>query len=501
MTSKPCTSDKILNPATGRCVARDGKIGKMILSTIVESAAGSATGGGMGVARRSSPPPLDPCPTGKILNPATGKCVSRDGKIGMKLGKQRADVAAASPARTSPIKKSSPRRVVQDDPCPTGKIMNPATGKCVSRDGKIGKHLAAAASSGRVGKRSPKKQGEFSGAYDTPTLLDAIKTGADIDVIRDLIQQDTASFQKKSSTVVLLMEAASRFRADVIEVLRENGVDIHAQQDKAFTLAAATMEKSGDRSGAKLQTLHYFLEHGADANADNGKALENVVRYGEKDAVALLLARGGTMTDAITDMYMLVFAQDVYNDVYKEQIDFIRRLDNATKKIIKLYTRSGMSKDMNEKLCMDKYKNVSDLPTETKQVYDALMSVYDRVPPLQRPTTVWRGIGGDKKKKKKAREQGDFNEQRLVCQFISTSISKSFANMFTSGSCCLLKITLPAGSKVIPMDEVSHYGGEMEILLPPNGTWIVVRKYIQPYEGLPTTFYDLTYIPSNSELV
>ena len=29
--------------------------------------------------------------------------------------------------------------------CPPGKIMNPATGRCVKTDGKIGKNLAAAA--------------------------------------------------------------------------------------------------------------------------------------------------------------------------------------------------------------------------------------------------------------------------------------------------------------------------------------------------------------------
>ena len=69
------------------------------------------------------------CPAGKIENPATGKCVNKDGIIG------KAILAKKSPKKSP--KKSSPKK------CPVGKIENPTTGKCVNRDGIIGKAILA----------------------------------------------------------------------------------------------------------------------------------------------------------------------------------------------------------------------------------------------------------------------------------------------------------------------------------------------------------------------
>jgi hypothetical protein len=65
-----CPSDKILNPKTGRCVNKTGKIGKDLLKTNVEK------------------PKIilkNECPSDKILNPKTGRCVNKTGKIGKDL--------------------------------------------------------------------------------------------------------------------------------------------------------------------------------------------------------------------------------------------------------------------------------------------------------------------------------------------------------------------------------------------------------------------------------
>ncbi len=64
---KDCPSDKILNPATKRCVSKTGAVGKKLLMTSVKK------------------PKVVICPPGKILNPATNKCVSKTGAIGKKL--------------------------------------------------------------------------------------------------------------------------------------------------------------------------------------------------------------------------------------------------------------------------------------------------------------------------------------------------------------------------------------------------------------------------------
>lgn len=82
------------------------------------------------------------CPEGKILNPATNRCVDVNGKIGKLL-------KAATPQQT---KKPSPKTTTNKKAvdCPKDKVLNPATNRCVDRKGKTGKAILA--------KVSPKKE-------------------------------------------------------------------------------------------------------------------------------------------------------------------------------------------------------------------------------------------------------------------------------------------------------------------------------------------------------
>jgi superfamily II DNA or RNA helicase len=129
---KKCPSGKIENPATGKCVNKDGAIGKAILGKKSSSPKKSSSS-------KKSP---KKCPSGKIENPATGKCVNKDGAIG------KAILGKKSP-------KKSPKKSSSSNKCPSGKIENPATGKCVNKDGKIGKAILGKKSSSP--KKSPKK--------------------------------------------------------------------------------------------------------------------------------------------------------------------------------------------------------------------------------------------------------------------------------------------------------------------------------------------------------
>lgn len=61
-----CENAKICNPTTGRCVKRDGKIGRRVLDSTLN-------------------PCVSTCANGKICNPATRRCVNRDGKIGQNI--------------------------------------------------------------------------------------------------------------------------------------------------------------------------------------------------------------------------------------------------------------------------------------------------------------------------------------------------------------------------------------------------------------------------------
>jgi len=117
-----CPPEKIMNPASGRCVLRTGVTGKKLLK---------AAGGG-GAAAPAAARVVE-CPPEKIMNPASGRCVLRTGALGKKIIKAAGGGGAAAPA--------APRMVE----CPPEKIMNPASGRCVLRTGVTGKKILKAA--------------------------------------------------------------------------------------------------------------------------------------------------------------------------------------------------------------------------------------------------------------------------------------------------------------------------------------------------------------------
>jgi len=89
------------------------------------------------------------CPPGKILNPKSGRCVKKDGKIGKEL------IMKAKKSKKSK-KGSKPKKTCSDD-----QILNPKSGRCVKKDGKIGKELIMKAkkksAKEKVKKKSAKK--------------------------------------------------------------------------------------------------------------------------------------------------------------------------------------------------------------------------------------------------------------------------------------------------------------------------------------------------------
>lgn len=64
------------------------------------------------------------CAPDKVINPATGRCVSRTGKIGMALLQKQ---------------------------CKPDQVVNPATGRCVNKNGKIGREIIDARASNKAG--------------------------------------------------------------------------------------------------------------------------------------------------------------------------------------------------------------------------------------------------------------------------------------------------------------------------------------------------------------
>ena len=80
------------------------------------------------------------CQSGKVLNPATGRCVNKTGVIGQKIMKRK----QLQPPRVNPSgkvgQKIMQRKQLQPT-CQSGKVLNPATGRCVIKTGKIGQQI------------------------------------------------------------------------------------------------------------------------------------------------------------------------------------------------------------------------------------------------------------------------------------------------------------------------------------------------------------------------
>jgi hypothetical protein len=127
-----CPQGKVLNPATGRCVGENTALGRRLLGRIAG--------------------PAD-CGPGKLRNPVTRRCVKVTSAAGRRaaeaMGIPLPALVAPPPdcppgkirnARTGRCKKipAAPAQV----PCPPGKIRNPTTGRCVKDDGWLG-HRAA----------------------------------------------------------------------------------------------------------------------------------------------------------------------------------------------------------------------------------------------------------------------------------------------------------------------------------------------------------------------
>ena len=75
LTRKVCPPDKVLNPATSRCVSRTSKLGKSILQqppVVIKPQQ----------EQKQPAQPTKQCPPDKVLNPASSRCVSRTSKLG-----------------------------------------------------------------------------------------------------------------------------------------------------------------------------------------------------------------------------------------------------------------------------------------------------------------------------------------------------------------------------------------------------------------------------------
>jgi len=174
-----------------------------------------------------------------------------------------------------------------------------------------------------------------------------------------------------------------------------------------------------------------------------------------------------------------------YADVFSSQLAYMDALPPDVRSGLTTYTRKGMYYEFNKLLA----SGGSLVLYET--VYDALGTALSDVPALDTPVLLYRGLT--------AGAEG-LDLTRMSKQLNSTSYLPSVADStfiqynFQGQKCCLLKITVPAGARVLPLGRLSRDPEEEEVLLPPGGTWHLVNMDVPIVPGH-ATIYNLVYVP------
>lgn len=170
-----------------------------------------------------------------------------------------------------------------------------------------------------------------------------------------------------------------------------------------------------------------------DPSADHNSAINLARRNGHFQVVDLLQ----------TDPRVNLNDPDSKESKLKPQVDFINGLSPEDNKLVEYYTFQG-----------DKGLNYGK---KTEQI-NRLNSLFDRVPALKNDLIVYRGVISEQ-------DSFDTRSNYFYGNFVSTSLNYDVAKDYSGQECCFLTITVPAGSKVLPLYSVSHYPEEEEILL------------------------------------
>lgn len=118
-----CPTDKVCNPSSGRCVNTNGTIGRNIQKHIQQPVPLLQT-------KTENKPCKAKCSNDQICNPKTGRCVSRAGTIGKKLI-----------GSNKPLIEEKKIDLCKDKNCGSDKVCNPKTGRCVAKNGLVGRKL------------------------------------------------------------------------------------------------------------------------------------------------------------------------------------------------------------------------------------------------------------------------------------------------------------------------------------------------------------------------
>ena len=144
------------------------------------------------------------------------------------------------------------------------------------------------------------------------------------------------------------------------------------------------------------------------------------------------------------------------------------------------FTDYVLSLPNNLKQILIDYTNDYDLTKDEEKI---IHKIFKKGPRVMKTYTLYRGLGDQ------------YVEN--IDKFMSATLDLDIAKDFIYKDCCIYVITLTPGDySVLPLEKISVYPKEMEVLLPPGKLSIQMTKIIDDIK----TVY-CTYIPSNATII
>lgn len=166
-----------------------------------------------------------------------------------------------------------------------------------------------------------------------------------------------------------------------------------------------------------------------------------------------------------------------------EQLQYVRDLENLDiyNSLVLYTTEEGYN--VNRML-----RGSEPLEPMYQKMIDDIDTAFLSVPPLQAPLTVYRSL----------HMYLNFTYASEGYLSTSTNVITYASNKPVKGAeCCVIEITVPAGSKALPVFELSTVPHEKEILLPRGGSLLFVSESIKNVDDVDYLWLYATYAPHN----
>ncbi len=189
------------------------------------------------------------------------------------------------------------------------------------------------------------------------------------------------------------------------------------------------------------------------------------------------------LSDQLKYMDELPDESDKFGDSLSEQTAYVDKLPHDIQYSLRFYSYKGYV-PINGFLRGLR----SEISPSVKKHVENIITAFRDVPPLREPIIVYRGKLSDKIYSDKA--------------FLSTSLIMETTQDF-SRECCVFKITVSAGSKVLPIENFSIKASEQEILLDRNGKLEKTNTEVReidvpcPWRKQKTTIISVIYTPKS----